>query len=209
MVLETYGRHPQGKHECLDIFAANGIDLPDTPPMALHRGRIDLLEAHLQRDPALFARTFPHVAIYPPELGCHADPRLALHGAPLDGTTLLHMAVDYDEVAIIRWMLEHRADVNARAAVDEEGFGGHTAIFGCVVSQPFRVGTRRDDEVARLLLDAGADLTVRASLRKELRFVDDETLHEYRDVTPLEWGERFHDHDWVSAPVMAMLRERM
>ena len=208
MVLETYGRQPQGKHECLEIFAANGIELPDTPPMALHRGRIDLLEAHLVRDPALFARTFAHSDIYPLTLGCHADPRLALHGTPLDGTTLLHMAVDYDEVAIIRWMLERGADVNVRAAVDADGFGGHTAFFGCVVSQPFRVRARRDDAVARLLLDAGADLTVRASLRKELRFVDDETLHEYRNVTPLEWGEQFHDQDWVSTPVMALLRAR-
>jgi len=116
--------------------------------------------------------------------------------------------VDYDEVAIIRWMLERGADVNVRAAVDADGFGGHTAFFGCVVSQPFRVGARRDDAVARVLLDAGADLTVRASLRKELRFVDDETLHAYRNVTPLEWGEQFHDQDWVSTPVMTLLRAR-
>ena len=38
-----------------------------------------------------------------------------------------------------------------------------------------------------------------------LRFVADETLHEYRDVTPLEWGQRFHDRDWVSKPVMQLL----
>ena len=29
-------------------------------------------------------------------------------------------------------------------------------------------------------------------LRKQLRFVPDESMHEYRDVTPLAWGERFH-----------------
>jgi hypothetical protein len=55
------------------------------------------------------------------------------------------------------------------------------------------VGLRRDDAVARLLLDHGADPNVRASLRKRLRFVADESTHEYRDVTPLEWGEGFHD----------------
>ncbi|MES2464706.1 MAG: ankyrin repeat domain-containing protein, partial [Armatimonadota bacterium] len=47
LILETYCRNPEGKHQCLEIVARKGIDLPDTPPMAVHRGRIDLLEAHL------------------------------------------------------------------------------------------------------------------------------------------------------------------
>src|SRR5262249_47228462 len=34
MVLETYCRNPVGKHRCLELFAAHGIELPDTPPMA-------------------------------------------------------------------------------------------------------------------------------------------------------------------------------
>lgn len=68
MVLGTYGRNPEGKHRCLEIIAEHGIDLPDTPPMAVHRGRIDLLEAHLRRDPDLLGRTFSHAEIYPPEL---------------------------------------------------------------------------------------------------------------------------------------------
>ena len=101
-----------------------------------------------------------------------------------------------------------RSPANARAAIDVDGFGGHTPLFGCVVSQPYRVGRRRDDEFARLLLDHGANATVRASLRKRLRFVEDESTHLYRDVTPFEWGERFHDLDWVSSPVMELLAGR-
>ncbi len=208
MVLETYCRNPEGKHRCLELFAEHGIDLPDTPPMALHRGRIDLLEEHLRRDPGLLARTFSHQEIYPPELGCHADESLALHGTPLAGTTLLHLCVDYDEIEIARWLTERGADVNVKAAVDAESFGGHTPLFACVVSQPFRVSLRKDDAFARLLLDHGADPNARASLRKRLRFVADESMHEYRGVTPLAWGERFHDQDWVSKPVMRLIAER-
>jgi len=208
LALETYCRDPAGKHRCLELFAEHGIELPDTPPVALHRGRIDLLEEHLRRDPGLLARTFPHGAIYPPELGCHADQSLALHGTPLDGTTLLHMCVDYDELEIARWLLSRGADVDAQADVDPEGFGGHTPLFACVVSQPFRVGLREDDAFARLLLDHGADPNARASLKKRLRFVADETLHEYRGVTPLAWGERFHDQAWVSRPAMRLVAER-
>ena len=60
----------------------------------------------------------------------------------------------------------------------------------------------------RLFLDRGADPNVRASLRKELRGVDDETLHEYRDVTPLAWAEQFHDQDWVNPDAVRLVRER-
>jgi len=176
--------------------------------MAVHRGRLDLLEPHLRSDPTLLARTFTHRELYPPELGCHADESLALHGTPLAGGTLLHLCIDDDAVEIARWILARGADPDARAAVDADGFGGHTPLFGTVVSQPFRVGRRRDATVARLLLDAGADPNARASLRKRLRFVADESLHEYRDVTPVGWGRRFHDQAWVSGPALRLLAER-
>lgn len=202
MLLQGYGRNVQGKHECLELAAA-GLVLPDTPPIAVHRGRLDLLEAHLRRDSALLSRSFRHDEIFPPELGCGPDRSHALHGTPLDGATLLHMCIDYDEMEIARWLLENGADPNVRAAVDEDGFGGHTPLFATVVVQPQRL--RRTDEAARLLLDAGADPTVRASLRKELRGVDDESLHVYRDVTPAEWGRRFHDQAFVSKPALALI----
>jgi ankyrin repeat protein len=206
LVLETYCRNPTGKHRCLELLAQRGIELPDTPTMALHRGRLDLLDAHVRRDPSVLSRTFEHGAIYPPEIGCSVDHSLALHATPLAGTTLLHLCVDYDEVEIARWLLAQGAPVDARAAVDAEGFGGHTALFGSVVTQPIRL--RHTDEFARLLLDHGADPNVRASLRKRLRGADDETMHEYRDVTPLAWGERFHDQSFVSRPAMRLIAER-
>jgi hypothetical protein len=138
LLLQTYSRWPQGKHECLDLATERGIVLPDTPTMAVHRGRIDLLEAHFAGDPHLLTRTFSHEEIYPPELGCGPDHSFGLHGTPLAGTTLLHLCVDFDEIEIARWLLhgDRGMDVNAKAKVDADGFGGHTALFGCVVSAP-------------------------------------------------------------------------
>ncbi len=107
VVLETDSRKPSAKHEILEMYVQHGLELPDTPTMALHRGRTDLLEEHLRRDPDLLRRTFTHEEIYPPELGCHDDV-LATQGTPLAGTTLLHMCVDYDELEIARWLLEQR-----------------------------------------------------------------------------------------------------
>jgi hypothetical protein len=206
LVLEIYNRGPDGKHACLELFARHGVVLPDTPTMAVHRGRIDLLEDHLRRDPQLLSRTFSHREIYPPALGCHEDHSLALHATPLDGSTLLHLCVDYDEMEIARWLLARGMHVDARAETDAEGFGGHTALFGCVVAQSHRM--RDSDDFARLLLDDGADPNARASLRKRLRFIGDERMHEYRDVTPLSWGQRFHEQGFVSRKAMLLISKR-
>jgi hypothetical protein len=33
-------------------------------------------------------------------------------------------------------------------------------------------------------------------------------LHEYPEVTPLAWGERFHDPTWVNKPAMQLIEDR-
>jgi len=207
VLLEGYFREPGAKHACLEFYVEQGIDLPDTAPMALHRGRIDLLEAHLARDPDLPSRTFSHAELFPPEAGCHANASLALVGTPLGGAGLLHASVDLDESDAFRWLLDRGAPPDLRAEVDDEGFGGQTALFHTVVSQAWRAGRQRDAAMAAALLEAGADPSSRASIRKAIRFHTDETEHRYVDVTPLEWGERFHGREWVSAPAMELVRD--
>jgi ankyrin repeat protein len=218
IVLETDGRNPEAKHRILELYVEHGLTLPDTPVMALHRGRIDLLEDHLRRDPELLKRTFTHEDIYPPEFGCH-DEISATQGTPLKGTTLLHLCADYDELEIARWLLEQGMDPNVRAAVDEDGFGGHTALFGTVVSQPnfwmnYANPGSFEAPFTKLLLEHGADPTIRASLRKKLHEgyapkYDAEKTYEYRDVTALEWGRQFHAKVFVSEPAMKLIEEAL
>ncbi len=212
VVLQTDGRNPAAKHAILEMYASHGLELPDTPTMALHRGRIDLLEEHLHREPALLSRTFSHRDIYPAEMGC-GDPLDATVGTPLGGTSLLHMAVEFDELEIARWLLDQGMDVDIRAAVGRSGFGGYTALFNTVVSQPnFWMNYRnRGPYVApftELLLERGADPNVRASIWKRLHpGHGDPARHEYRDVTPLSWGRRFHAPIFVSQPAMELIRD--
>lgn len=207
-VLETDSRKPAAKHRILELYVEHGLTLPDTPTMAVHRGRVDLLETHLRRDPDLLRRTFTHAEIYPPELGCH-DEVMATHGTPLAGTTLLHMCADYGEIEIARWLLDRGMNVDERARVDPDGFGGHTALFGTIVSQANFGDKLPDAPMTRLLLDHGANPNARASLRKRLHpGYEIEGMHEYRDVTPIGWGERFVFRALVNPVGMRLIAER-
>ena len=42
-LLGTDSRHPPAKHRILEMYVEHGFEPPDTPVMALHRGRVDLL----------------------------------------------------------------------------------------------------------------------------------------------------------------------
>ncbi|HZZ39534.1 MAG TPA: ankyrin repeat domain-containing protein [Acidobacteriaceae bacterium] len=212
VVLETDSRTPSARHRILELYVEYGLELPDIPTMAVVRGRIDLLEEHLRRDPGLLGRTFPFAEIYPPEMGCHNEV-LATHGTPLGGATLLHLCVDYDEIEVARWLLAQGMNADAPAAVDADGFGGHTALFSTVVSQPNFWKNHRGEVLeapfAKLLLEHGANPNARASLRKQLHpGYEIEGLHVYRDVTPIGWGEKFVFQKLVNREAMRLIAEK-
>jgi ankyrin repeat protein len=203
LLIGTYARNAAGKHACLEVMAETGVNLPDTPAMAFHRGRIDLLEGHLERDPSLLRRHFTEDEIFPRDLGL--APGDGLHATPVAGGTLLHLAVEYNEVDLVRWLLERGADANARAAIDGEGFGGHTPLFHAVITLAGPC-----DAVARQLLRHGADPNARAALRKQLRDMGDpekEVPREFRDVTPIGYARRFQEPAWVNDPAVAAVAE--
>lgn len=212
VVLETDGRKPKEKHAILELFVEYGFALPDTPTMALHRGRIDLLEEHLRRDPQMLSRTFTHKEIYPSEMGCKEEIDATV-GTPLGGTTLLHMCVDYDEIEIARWLLERGANPNTPSRIGANGFGGYTALFNTVVSQPnfwmnYQNRGPSSAPFAELLLSHGANPNIRASIWKRLHpGHGDSSRHEYRDVTPIGWGRQFHAPIFVSAPAMQLISD--
>jgi ankyrin repeat protein len=77
----------------------------------------------------------------------------------VQGGTLLHVAAEYGHLEAAALLLDRGADVNAAAAVDEAGVGGHTAIFHAI--------TQYDDGgllVTQLLIERGAVLAVRLKL---------------------------------------------
>lgn len=209
MVLETYSRNPDGKHAILRRFKARGYEWSDTPMMAFHCGDLGLLNIHLQRDPQLLHRRFGYREIYTPELGCADDGRSGLHGTPIGGTTLLHLAIDFDEREIFDWLLEHGADVNAAAMIDEDGFGGHTPLFNALVSDACANGRQRDGYMARRLLDLGADIHVQVNLRKFLDWTEKPGWFISQNVTPLEWAATFPVKSWVNQAAVGMIEAQL
>ena len=199
MVLDTYARNASSKHAVLEVFVGRGYELPDTPMMAFHRGDLARLDEHVRRDPRLLERRFTLEEIYPAECGCGRNGP-GMHWTPIGGTTLLHLAVDFREPETFTWLLARGADVNARAAIDDDGFGGHTPLFNAVVCGPWP-----NTAMTRELLDRGARKDVRANLRKFLDWTETPGWHEARDVTAPAWARGFPDQSWVNSETLRLL----
>jgi ankyrin repeat protein len=150
-VIASYGRSPQLLSACIDILLdAGGVTKYDVPGvLPLLRGQLDRLAEMIDADPALVNKRFP-------ELDCG---QTGGRNLLLQGGSLLHVAAEYGNVAAASLLLDREADVNARARIDGAGVGGQTAIFHAV--------TQFDDQglpVTQLLIDQGADLSVRVKL---------------------------------------------
>jgi hypothetical protein len=74
---------------------------------------------------------------------------------PLTGGTLMHFCAEYNSVACARVLLKYGADINARAAFDDYGFGGHTPIFHTV-----NQNNNNSADMLDFLLENSADLKI-------------------------------------------------
>jgi hypothetical protein len=179
-LIGSYWRSPR-LGECIDILlSAGGVTKYDVPAaLDLLRGRLDRLAKHLDADPGLIHRRFAEL-----DFGSTGTRRLLLQGA-----TLLHVAAEYCNREAAALLLDRGAEVNA-ASVD-----GQTPIFHAV--------TQFDDrgfEVAQLLVERGADLSIRVKLPGHY-----ERLEEFVECTPLEYALRFPG---VEGKTVALLRQR-
>jgi ankyrin repeat protein len=200
MIICIYSRNAGGKHACLEIVSESGFTLPDTPVMALHRGRLDLLQEHLDRDPSLLDRRFTFGEAFAVET--EGEPGDAYPATPVSGVTLLHLALEFDDIDVARWLIERGANVNARATGD-----GHTPLFHTVVNLASGMG-HYDDSKARLLLDHGADPNARASFPPEATFHGEAATEPLHDVTPVGYARRYPDRRFLNEAAIASIEGR-
>jgi ankyrin repeat protein len=156
------------------LVAAGGKTKYDAAPvLGILCGRMDRLIEHLEADPELVRRRFPEL-----DFGTTGGRLLTLRGA-----TLLHVAAEYRNLEATTLLLHRGADVNFLATVDDAGVGGQTAIFHAV--------TQNEDHglpVARVLIDRGADLSIRAKVPGHYERPD-----EVVECTPFGYALRFEN----------------
>lgn len=172
-VIGTYVRDPKRLVACIELLLVAGArtryDLPGVLPLL--RGRNDELVALLEADPTLIQRRYP-------ELDCGPSGGRLL---TLRGATLLHVAAEYGFFDATRLLLDRGANVNAHADVDANGVGGQTPIFHALTHF---MGV--NPEVGGLLIERGADLTIRARVPGHY-----EHKGEILDVTAAEYAALF------------------
>ena len=190
-VIGTYARSPERLAACIDVLLAAGGATRYNGPGVLEvlRRQLDRLAEQLDADPQLAHRRFPEL-----DCGSTGGRRLLLQGA-----TLLHVAAEFGNVDAAKLLLDRGADVNARAAVDDAGVGGQTAIFHAVT----QFGDR-GLPMARLLVERGADLSVRVKLPGHYERPD-----EVVECAPLGYAVRFPDDPHADKRgTVRFLRER-
>ena len=98
------------------------------------------------------------------------------------GASLLHVAAEFCLVRAAAALIEARADVEAKAAVDDYGFNGHTPIFHTVCQRG-----NYCQPVLRLLLEHGAKADIRlAGITWGKSFEWETTIF---DTTPLSYAQ--------------------
>jgi ankyrin repeat protein len=189
-VIGTYERSPERLSACIGVLLDAGGTTKYNAPGVLEvlRRQLDRLSEQLDADSNLEHRRFPEL-----DCGSTGARRLLLEGA-----TLLNVAAEFGIVEAARLLLDRGADVNARAAVDDAGVGGQTAIFHAV--------TQFGDQglpMARFLVERGADLKVRVKLPGHYERPD-----EVVECTPLGYALRFQNESNSEGRTIAFLRER-
>jgi len=185
-LIGTYPRSPELR-DCIELLlGAGGVTRYDVPGVLdMLRGCLDRLAEHLNADPALIHRRFPEL-----DCGSTGARRLLLQGA-----TLLHVAAEFGCLEAAKLLLDRGAPVDSRAVLDAAGVGGQTAIFHSV--------SQFDDRglpVTQLLLDRGADLSIRVKLPGHYERPD-----EVVECTPLGYALRFPG---IEGKTVELLRER-
>ncbi|MES2279651.1 MAG: ankyrin repeat domain-containing protein [Bacteroidota bacterium] len=138
-MVEMYARGAKFK-DCVRAFMAAGLEFEDKALLAVLSHDAKMLKEAIANNRDIVTKTY---ALYKNTY------------TPLTGGTLMHFCAEYNSLACAEVLLQHGADVNAKATIDEYGFGGHTPIFHTV-----NQNGNSSVDMLHFLLKNGADLSL-------------------------------------------------
>jgi hypothetical protein len=155
-LVEMYTRTPRFK-ECVRVFVQAGLIFENKFLLAVLLDDAKKLEELITASPTIIAEQF---SLFKNTY------------TPLLESTLLHFCAEYNSINCGRLLIRSGADVNAKAGLDEYGFGGHTPIFHTV-----NQNGNNSVDMLNLLLEHSADLTI--------------------TVKGLIWGKGYEWETWI------------
>lgn len=170
-LINEYPRGPKFK-ECIKVFVDYGLNFDDQVLLSVLLDDAGYLDTQLSGNPGAMSKRY--------SLDCTFT--------PLYEVTLLHICAEYNHVSCAKVLVNHGADVNAKAGFDEQGFGGHTPIFHTV-----NQNQNKCFDMMNFLLSESADLQL--------------------TVTGLIWGKGYEWETFIPAvnpisyAMMGLLRQ--
>ena len=102
--------------DCVKAFVDYGLDFDDKALLAVLLGDASFLHAQLNDNPEALAKSYTLRCAY----------------TAFYKVTLLHICAEFNHLSCAEVLVNYGADINAKAGVDEYGFGGQTPIFHTV-----------------------------------------------------------------------------
>ena len=110
-----YARGPKFK-ECVKAFVDHGLVFEDKILLSVLLDDAPALDLLVKKDPEAIRRKFSLRCAY----------------TPLYEANLLHICAEFNHVSCAEVLVRCGADINAKAGIDKNGFGGQTPIFHSV-----------------------------------------------------------------------------
>ncbi|MBK8348758.1 MAG: ankyrin repeat domain-containing protein [Saprospiraceae bacterium] len=114
-LINMYSRGPNFK-ECIRTFTEYGLEMEDKVLLAVLLDDESTLDTLLAVDASLMKQRYTFNCTF----------------TPLYDVTLLHICAEYNHLSCARILVKYGANIDARAGMDENGFGGHTPVFHTV-----------------------------------------------------------------------------
>ena len=114
-LISEYTRSPRFKN-CVKAFVDFGLEFDDKILLSVLLDDAKSLDIQLTSNPEAVSKLYTLRCAY----------------TPLHEVSLLHICAEFNHLSCAEVLVNHGTDINAKAGVDENGFGGQTPIFHTV-----------------------------------------------------------------------------